>query len=152
MTDTTDEEKPKRTANIYFQVLKFHADSIQKMYGVRWVPQPHHFKLCKQLMQSEVEGFDPYTPEEIIERLEAYYKETWWKTVRHDFANFCKHFDKFIVTRDERTVGHQSQPIAIGEAIGNVLRFDSTQQVIHCTRCGQNHRASDDCEQQRKAE
>jgi len=128
-------------ANVYYQVLKHHADAIQRMYGVRWVPQPHHFKLCKQLMESEVEGFDPYTPEEIIERLQAYYAEGWWKNVRHDFANFCKHFDKFIVTKDTRTTGYKTEPKHIAGFLPQIV----------CRDCGQVHDPLSDC-QLRKVE
>lgn len=83
-------------SSIYFRVLKHHQDAIQRLYGSRWVPQPYHFKMCKTLMESEVEGFEPYTPEEIIDRLNTYYTVEFWKNTRHDFANFCKHYDKFI--------------------------------------------------------
>jgi hypothetical protein len=126
-------------SNVYFQVLKHHADAIQRMYKVRWVPQKHHFKMCKQLMESEVEGFEPYTPEEIIERLEAYYKEIWWRTTRHDFANFCKHFDKFIVKVEERTTGHQGKWEPVKEKLSLVV------PMIHCERCNKNHSVDFDC-------
>ena len=90
--------------NIYFQVLKHHAEAIQRMYGVKWVPRPHHFKMCKSLFESEVEGFEPYEVKDIVERLEAYYRDDWWKNTRHDFANFVKHFDKFVEVKEQKSV------------------------------------------------
>lgn len=118
-------------ANIYFQVLKHHADAIQRMYGVKWIPQPHHFKLCKQLFVSEVEGFDPYTVEEVVARLETYYREDWWKNVKHDFSNFCKHMDKFLPVKEEES-HRRPQPTTMS-------------MVIWCTRCETNHRADQEC-------
>ena len=137
--------------NVYFQVLKHHADAIQRMYKVRWVPQPHHFKMCKQLMESEVEGFEPYTPEEIIERLEVYYKETWWRTVRHDFANFCKHSDKFIPKMDDVREPQEKQELVNGKWVVIKKQWKPLEQVIHkelmiyCDRCKRNHAADYDC-------
>lgn len=137
-------------ANIYYQVLKHHADAILRLYGVRWVPQPHHYKLCKQLFESEVEGFEPYAVEDVIERLEAYYKEDWWKTIRHDFGNFYKHFDKFIVLKDSRTPGHQSEWSPIASEIPKVVKRESNL-LIHCSSCGTNHATHESC-RLRKAE
>ena len=118
-------------SNIYFKVLKHHQDAIQRLYGARWVPQPYHFKMCKTLMESQVEGFDPYTPEEIIARLDAYYGVDFWQTTRHDFANFCKHFDKFL---PEKKVESHRRP-----------QPQTMSMVIYCTRCETNHRADQAC-------
>jgi hypothetical protein len=91
--------------------------------------------MCKQLMESEVEGFEPYTPEEIIERLEAYYLESWWRTTRHDFSNFVKHFDKFIV-KETRSMSYKTEPKRIGEFSG---------PKIECHQCGKAHGAMEPC-------
>jgi hypothetical protein len=87
--------------------------------------------MCKTLMESQIEGFEPYTPEEIIERLESYYKVDFWQATRHDFSNFCKHFDKFLPEKKEVKVQRQ-QP-------------RSHEQMIYCTTCERNHRADSPC-------
>jgi hypothetical protein len=82
--------------------------------------------------------------EDVVERLDSYYKEDWWKTVRHDFANFCKHFDKFVNLKDTRTPGHQSDWQPIAAELPKVVKRESTL-LIHCSTCGINHAANVAC-------
>jgi hypothetical protein len=132
-------------------VMLRYAQLYAAEYREKWLPTSEHITSTVELFKSPMPGFEPYTPEDLIARLEEFFKvkEPWLVNCKHNYAVFIKHIHRWIPRPLVRPIplapvvtsstGCYQHGIALGPGELCPKCFPP------CTKCGEQHAAEDDC-------
>lgn len=80
------------------KVLLRYAELWTLLYKERWMPTQDHIRVTLELFKSPIAGFDAYTSDDALTRLDNFFKckETWLVASRHNYSVFIKHFHRWV--------------------------------------------------------
>jgi hypothetical protein len=137
---------------VYPVLLKF-AEHYAAEYGEKWVPSSEHIALALQLLKNPLPGFDAYAPEDLIGRIEVFFKckEPWLISSRHNFSVFARLVHRWVGTRP--AFKHRVEK-------RRVVKCDCGEEFWQgqlcpkcfpkCDKCGQVHAKEIACEEAAK--
>ena len=135
------------------RVMLHYARLFRSEYHEKWIPAPEHIEQTVRLFKSPMPGFEGYSPEDLVARLETFFKikEDWVVSCKHNYSVFTKHIHRWL---PKPVTGPKPAP-----AVAKVESFcpDCHEPIKpgdicrvcypHCAKCDQYHAPEDDCEE-----
>jgi len=133
------------------QILVKYAQLYAATYKQRWMPSNEQISETLQLLKSPLPGFQPYTTEDLIARLEVFFKakDQWLVSCCHNLSVFVKHVHRFIPANAivQSRVSFRQRKVLCD--CGNELTSDEICAKCFpiCSKCGERHTTQETCEE-----
>jgi hypothetical protein len=125
-------------------------------YHEHWKPSDEHVGDTVNLFRSIVPGIPGYTKEDLLVRLDAFFKckEDWVVSTKHNYSVFVKHIHRWIHTGGPQhpaanTSPRRDAPYKCPECSNELPTPGEicAKCFPHCSECGMQHSTSDTCKE-----
>ena len=136
-------------------LVRYHL-LFKEHYHEHWKPSDDHVGDTVDLLRSMIPGIPGYTKEDILKRLDAFFRcrEEWVVSTKHNYSVFTKHIHRWLESPAKHPAAVPSAPQRdlpyLCPECGNELFIPSeicAKCFPHCTECGMQHATAETCKE-----